>query len=184
MKKVAVCIANGTEEIEFITVVDILRRAGIKVDMVTINEELLCTGSHNIKIMAEKRLKDISHRDYDAIVLPGGMPGASHLQESETLIEMIGKFHEDNRLICAICAAPIVLASAHIIGHREFTCYPGFEDEVKSCGGIHREDELIISGNIITAKGPAFAIKFALAIIEKLINVEKKDEIASNLLMI
>lgn len=184
MKKVAVCIANGTEEIEFVTVVDILRRAGIKVDMVTINPELLCTGSHDIKIMAEKTIEDIQKEDYDAIVLPGGMPGASHLQHDERLIKIIREWNREDKLICAICAAPIVLATADVIKKKDFTCYPGFEDVIKISGGKHLQEDVVISQNIITGKGPAFAIKFALTIIEKLINREKQEEIAKNLLII
>ena len=165
MKRVAVFLAEGFEEIEALTVVDILRRVNITCDMVSL-KDLEVKGAHNILVKADKIISD-EIKEYDLIVLPGGMPGAKNLQNSSDVIEIIKHFNENKKLIGAICAAPIVLSTAQVIDGKNITSYPGFEDELKGCNYI--EDEaVVVDDNIITSRGPATAIAFSYKLIEAL----------------
>ena len=172
MKKAAVFLAEGFEEIEALTVVDILRRAKVKCDMVSL-DKLEVNGGHNILVKADKVLSD-EIKDYDLIVLPGGMPGTTNLQNDSKLIELIKYFDENKKLIGAICAAPIVLGTAEIIEGRNITSYPGFEDELKGCNYIDNE-VVVVDNNIITSRGPATAIEFSYKLLEALEENSYKD---------
>ncbi len=164
MKKVAVFLANGFEEIEALTVVDIMRRANIHCDMVSI-EDIEVIGAHNIKVTADKIIND-EIKEYDLVVCPGGMPGATNLQKHSKVIELIKYFYENNKLVAAICAAPIVLAEAGIIAEKNITSYPGFEDQLKGCN--YTQNEVEVHGNIITSRGPATAMAFSYKLVEML----------------
>ncbi len=168
MKKVAVMIADGTEEIEALTVVDVMRRANIKCDIVSINGREI-KSSHNIEILADKVI-DESIKDYDMIVLPGGLPGAYNLAEDKLLIETLKEFSKDsNKYIGAICASPaIVLSKANIEEGKNITSYPGkgFEDLLKKAN--YTENLVEVDGNIITSRGPATAMLFAYKLLDVL----------------
>ena len=164
MKKVAVLLAEGFEEIEALTVVDIVRRAGITCDMVSIYK-IDVTGAHGIVVKADKCIND-DLREYDLLVLPGGMPGARNLQNNQNVIDMVRYFNENNKIIGAICAAPIVLAKADIIKNKNITSYPGFDEELKGC--IYKEDHIVVDGNIVTSRGPATAMAFSYKLLEML----------------
>lgn len=164
MKKVAVFLANGFEEIEALTVVDIMRRANIYCDMVSI-EHIEVLGAHNIKVTADKIIND-DIKEYDLIVFPGGMPGATNLQKDSRVIELVKYFYERKKLIGAICAAPIVLAEAGIIEGKNITSYPGFEHQLKGCN--YTENEVEVYENIITSRGPATAMAFSYKLVEML----------------
>lgn len=164
MKKVMVLLANGFEEIEALAAVDIIRRANLICDMVSIGEEMVET-SHGMFIKADRTIENIEEI-YDAIVLPGGMPGAKNLKEDERVIKLVKKFNDEGKLIGAICAAPIVLYAAGILKGKSFTCYPGFEKDMEECfytGTMVEKQE-----NIITGKGPAAAFDFAFSILKEL----------------
>lgn len=167
MKKIAVILAEGFEEIEALTVVDIMRRAGENCNMVSI-KELEVTGAHNIKVSADLLISD-EIKDYDLIVLPGGMPGSKHLKENQEVIELVKYFNNDNKLIGAICAAPIVLAEAGIVTGKNLTSYPGYEEELSSAN-YKTEERVVVDGNIITSRGPATAIEFSYKLLELLGN--------------
>lgn len=168
MKKVAVMIADGTEEIEALTVVDVMRRANIKCDIVSVNGRKI-KSSHNIEILADKVI-DESIKDYDMIVLPGGLPGAYNLAEDKLLIETLKEFSQDsNKYIGAICASPaIVLSKANIEEGKNITSYPGkgFEDLLKKAN--YTENLVEVDGNIITSRGPATAMLFAYKLLDVL----------------
>lgn len=178
MKKVAVLLADGFETIEALTVVDILRRAEICCDTFALEGIEVCS-SHKIIVKADKNIDDNEIRDYDCIVLPGGMPGAKNLKDDSRVIELIRDFNNKGKLICAICAAPIVLGEAGITEGKDMTCYPGFEKELGNC---NYKDELVVSfENIITGKGPAASILFAFEILNK-IKPEKLEQIKCGML--
>lgn len=178
MKKVAVLLAEGFETIEALTVVDVLRRAGVCCDTFSLGGLSVCT-SHNIVVQADKMLESNNLDEYYCVVLPGGMPGAKNLKEDSRVIEIIKNFNKNGKLICALCAGPIALAQAGIIDGKDVTCYPGFEKELGDC---NYKDELVVSyENIITGKGPAATIDFSFEIL-KSIEPSKFEEVKTRML--
>ena len=168
MKKVAVMLANGFEEIEALTVVDVLRRAKVDCDMVSIGE-LSVKGAHNIEVKADKKIDD-NLASYDMIVCPGGLPGAEYLSENELLINTIRKFDKmENKYIAAICAAPaLVLTSAGIEKDKVITSYPGEDFENMLENANYTDELVVVNGNLITSRGPATALLFAYKILDVL----------------
>ena len=177
MKKVAVLLAEGFETIEALTTVDILRRAGVICNTFSI-KELEVTTSHNITIKADKILSDEVY-DYDAVVLPGGMPGSVNLRDDERVSNLLKEFNSNNKKIAAICAGPISLGKAGLSEGKNVTCYPGFEDQLGNCN--YQEELVVVDGNIITGRGPAAAIPFAFEILKQ-IAPEKVEEIKKAML--
>lgn len=178
MKKVAVLLASGFEEIEALTVVDVIRRAGEICHMVSIGEETV-VGAHNIEVKADKIIND-DIKSYDMIVLPGGMPGSLNLRNNLKVIELIKYFNEKNKYIGAICAAPIALAKANIINGKNITSYPGFEEDLNSSNYVS-EHRVVVDGNIITSRGPATALEFSYRILDKL-GSDKSDELRKSMM--
>ena len=130
MKKVALFLAEGFEEIEALGTVDILRRAKIDIVTISITDNNVVTCAHNIPVTADKKFNDIDFTNFDMLVLPGGMPGAKHLNEHEDLKNLISDFNSKGKLIAAICAAPMVLGGLGVLDGKRATCYPGFEPEL------------------------------------------------------
>ncbi|RUA09933.1 MAG: DJ-1 family protein [Fusobacteria bacterium] len=182
MKKVALYLATGFEEIEALATVDILRRGDIEVDVVSIEETLEVVGSHKIKVFADKLIKDINLEDYQMIVLPGGMPGTLNLNDSEILKTQILEFYKNKKYIGAICAAPMILGKMKLLVGKEATCYPGVEDNLE--GAIYRSDlDVIVAENIITSRGAGTAMKFGLKLVELLEGKEVSDKLTKSLLV-
>jgi 4-methyl-5(b-hydroxyethyl)-thiazole monophosphate biosynthesis len=167
MKNIAVILADGFEEIEALTVVDIMRRAGENCQIITIND-INVRGAHDIVVKAD-RILDEEIKNYDVIVLPGGMPGSKNLKDSQEVIELVKYFNNNNKLIAAICAAPIVLAKADIISGLNITSYPGYEEDLKKANYIE-DKHVVIDKNIITSRGPATTIEFSYKLLELLNN--------------
>lgn len=166
MKKVAIILAEGFEEIEALTTADILRRAGITCDLMSIDKELV-SSCHKITVKVDKIFDD-SVNEYDMIVLPGGLPGATNLAENSKLVETIKKFNNDkSKYVAAICASPaIVLSKAGITENRFITSYPDeeFESLLKDANFV---DELVVvDGNLITSRGPATTMLFAYKLVD------------------
>ena len=184
MKRVAIILADGFEEIEAFTTADILRRAGIECDLVSIEKDFV-KSTHNIVVKADKILNEDIY-EYDMIVLPGGLPGAENLAENNMVIEVIKKFNEDiNKYIAAICASPaIVLTKAGIIENRFITSYPGEEFERMLKDSNYVDELVVVDGNLITSRGPATTMLFAYKIVDVLgYNSEKlKDGMLWNML--
>ena len=179
--QVLVFLAEGFEEVEALTVVDYLRRKDIKVDMVSITDDKNVKGAHDIVVTTDKRLSNIDDvYKYHGAIIPGGMPGATNLRDNAKVIDIIERLNDKNRMIAAICAGPIVLKRANIIDGIEVTSYPGFEQELE--GGIYKEEPVVRDGNIITARGPAFAVDFAIEIIDYLLGHEKAAELKEDIL--
>lgn len=165
-KKVLVPLAEGVEEIEAVTIIDILRRANIEVVTASLNDDLEVKGAHNISIKADTTLEKIMNYDFDGIALAGGMGGMNNLKSDMRILEKLRNMYEDKKLVSAICASPIVLGEAGVIKGK-YTCYPSCESAVK--GGEYVEKDLVVcEGNVITSKGPATTIFFALELVKYL----------------
>lgn len=162
MKKVAVILASGFEEIEALTPVDVLRRANFDVQMIGLTESQV-RGSHGILVEADHLFTgDLS--GFDLVVLPGGMPGSVNLRDHEGLIEELQKAVNRGGLVAAICAAPIVLERAGLLEGRNYTCYPGKEADIAS--GYHSQDKVVVDGPIITSRGAGTSMDFALELVD------------------
>lgn len=180
-RKIAVHLANGFEEIEAVSIIDVLRRADIEVSVVSVAGKLEVTGAHQLKIMADILFELVDYDDIYMIVLPGGMPGASNLDAHKGLREMILKFNDANKQLAAICAAPMVYGKLGILEGKQAVCFPGFENYLKGAELLSKP--VVESGNVLTANGPASAIQFALKIVEKTVSKEKSESIARQMLV-
>lgn len=180
MKKVLVLLADGFEEIEALSVVDVLRRGNIDCKMCSIEGEYV-RGTHNIVVQSDCSIKDINSGDYDAVVLPGGLPGAENLK-ANCVKELITKMNGSKKIIAAICAAPETLEYFNILEGKKCTSYPGFIQEKEKVSYI--EDEaVVIDDNIITSRGPATALSFALTILEELGCMNEMEDIKEGMLV-
>lgn len=163
MSKLGIFLADGCEEIEALTVVDIVRRAGMEIELIAIADKKEVTSSHKVTFLAEELASEVDYDALDGVVLPGGMPGTLNLGADEKVNEVIRKFATDGKLVAAICAAPSVLGQAHLLEGKNATCHPGFEE--KLLGAKTSEDTVVVDGNIITSRGMGTAIDFGLAIV-------------------
>ena len=179
MAKVYLFLANGFEEIEGLTVVDLLRRANIEILMVSITDDLIVTGSHKISTKADIMFEQTDYSDADMLVLPGGMPGTKYLSEHQGLDELLKQFHEKGKKLSAICAAPSVLGTKGLLNCKNATCYPGFEESL--VGAIVTKEAVVMDGNIITSKGMGTAIDFSLSIIKSLVGEAEASRIAKSI---
>lgn len=166
MKKVLVPFADGFEEIEAITIVDVLRRAGVEVITVSITKKQEVTGSHNIIITADKLFADVECDSFDMIVLPGGMPGSANLNLHEGLKKMLFKQKNQDKYIGAICAAPLIIGNMGLLSGVKATCYPGFEKYLEGADILY--DGVVIDNKIVTGRGAGYAMSFALKLVEVL----------------
>ncbi|WP_303024482.1 DJ-1 family glyoxalase III [Duncaniella muris] len=183
MKKTYLFLADGFEEVEALATVDLLRRAGVEVETVSINKTLAVRGAHGIEVAADTMLADCE-TEARMLICPGGMPGASNLAANARVCELLSAQHERRGKIAAICAAPaVVLAPLGIIDGYDATCYPGFEEGLAAGGARHRNQRVVVDRDVITANGPSSAIPFALSIIEALDSQAKADEVAAGLLL-
>ena len=179
MSKVLVLLSPGFEEIEAITIIDILRRAEINVTVARLEKNIV-TGSHNISVKCDIFYKDVNIDDFDFLVLPGGQPGTNNLKSNPTVIEWLQKFKHENKKIAAICAAPTVLEKAKIIDNIKVTSYPSEKDKFDS--NYYSEDVIVVDKNIITSRGVGTAIDFSLELVNIIKGKEIRDEIASKIL--
>ncbi|RXJ66765.1 DJ-1 family protein [Halarcobacter ebronensis] len=179
MSTLLVPISNGFEEIEALTIVDVCRRADIEVTLASINEVEI-VGAHNITIKADALLKDVDADAFDMIALPGGLPNAFNLAQDELLKTILQKFKKDNRYIGAICAAPFALHTANVLNDK-YTCYPSFEQKIDSSNYV--ENEIVVKDDkVITSKGPATAMQFALELVKILKGEESFTKVRDGLL--
>lgn len=181
MKKVALFLANGFEEIEALATVDILRRAQIPVETISVSDTKTVTGAHNVPVIADKLFQEADFSDVEVLVLPGGMPGAKNLNEHEELKELITKFNGEGKQIAAICAAPMVLGGLGLLKDKRATCYPGFEPELT--GAQTTGENVVVDGNITTGRGPGLAFDFALRLVEQIAGLKTRQEVQNGLLL-
>lgn len=170
---VAVFLANGFEEIEALTTVDILRRAGLTVTTVGV-DTATPTGAHNMTIVADIRESDLSLASVDAVVLPGGMPGTLNLEKSDVVQAAIERAVALDQPIAAICAAPSILGHKGYLVGKKATCYPGFETELE---GAVLCDGVVTDGSITTACGAGVAVEFALELVRLLVSEDEAESI-------
>lgn len=180
MSKAAVFFGTGYEEIEALTVVDILRRAGVETSMVSVTGERNVTGSHSISVAMDAVLSEVDFGNLDVIVLPGGMPGTTNLEACEALMAQVDSFMEENRIVAAICAAPSILGHRGHLQGRRACSFPNFESHLE--GAEVMEEPAVIDGNVVTGRGMGAAVPFALAILEKLQGKETAEKMAENIM--
>lgn len=180
MKKIGIFLADGFEEIEGLTVVDILRRAGMEAEMISIMGRKEICGSHKIAVQADALYEDVDFAELDGVVLPGGMPGTTNLGAHAGVNETIKNFAAEGKLVAAVCAAPSVLGQAGLLEGKKATCYPGYEDKLTGAEVIN--EEVAEAGNIITSRGMGTTIAFALRITAYLAGEEKAQELAKKII--
>ena len=179
-KKVLVFLVNGFEEIEAMAPIDLLRRAGITADTVSINEDNQVTSSRKIRVLTDKTIDEINFENYEMIVLPGG-PGTENYLKAEKLLEKLKEF-SINRKLGAICAAPTILSALGILNGKQAICFPACEPDLIKDGAIIVNQDVVKDNNIITSRGAGTAIDFSLALIEELLGKNKSHEIRKEIL--
>lgn len=179
MSRAAVFFGTGYEEIEALTVVDILRRAGMETTMVSVMGERCVVGSHNIKVEMDELIDEVDFDKIDVIVLPGGMPGTKNLEACEALMAQVDAFEAQDKIVAAICAAPSILGHRGLLRGKKACSYPTFESHLE--GADVSQEPAVIDGNIITGRGMGAAIPFGLAILEKLQGKEAAQKMAETI---
>lgn len=179
MSRLAVFFAQGYEEIEALAVVDICRRCGLDIDMVSITEEKTVRGSHGIEVKTDKTFSEVDFESVDMLILPGGMPGTTNLEAHEGLMAQIDAFYEAGKYIGAICAAPSIFGHRGILKGRRACSYPSFESHLE--GAQVTAGPVEISGHVVTSRGMGTAIDFGLAIAELFCGRDKAEELAGSI---
>ena len=179
-KKAYIFLADGFEDIEGLTVVDLLRRAGIDIKTVSIKETTRIQTSHGITMLTDAIFAETDFADADMLVLPGGMPGTKYLAGYKPLIDLLTDFNNKGKKIAAICAAPSVFSGLGFLKGRKATSYPSFMEVLSKDGAVTSEDSVVVDGNITTSRGLGTAVDFALSLISQLENEEKAKEIAES----
>jgi 4-methyl-5(b-hydroxyethyl)-thiazole monophosphate biosynthesis len=162
--KIKMLIAEGFEEIEAITLIDILRRANYNLKTVSINRNNEIQGAHKIKVITDMVFDDVNFDDTDILILPGGVPGVPNLASEDKVLNLVKKFYDEKKYLVAICAAPFVLERANILLNKNVTCYPTWEDKINS--GKIKKTNVVVDNNIITARGIGAAIDLGLKLVE------------------
>ena len=180
MSKVFAFLADGLEEVECLAVVDVLRRAGAEVTLVSVTGSREITGAHHIHFQADALFDETAAEEADVLFLPGGMPGTNTLKAHEGLKNAICKANTQGRRIAAICAAPSVFSGLGFLKDRKATSYPSFMEILSKDGAVTSEDSVVVDGNITTSRGLGTAVDFALSLISQLENEEKAKEIAES----
>lgn len=179
MPAVLVPLADGFEEIEAVTIIDVLRRADIEVVTAGLSGTQV-TGSHGISLQTDALLDEVLDRDFDLIALPGGMPGAENLKNHAGLRDRLQKQASGNKPVAAICAAPMVLEHAGLLAGHRVTSYPGFLPATEL---DYREEPVISDDGITTSRGPSTALRFALTLVEQLAGAGKREELEKKMLV-
>lgn len=178
MKTALVLFAEGSEELEAVTIVNILRRAGVNVTLAGLNPGAL-RGARAVTIMPDTTLDAVLHEHFDMVVLPGGQPGTNHLKADERVLHLLQQMSVQGKYVAAICAAPSVLAAAGLLDGKQATCYPG---SLESFPKVHLQTSAIIEdGKFITSRGPGTAMDFALLLAERLVGTIKRNEVEAGL---
>lgn len=179
MVNCCVLLAEGFEEIEAVTVVDVLRRAGAEVTTLG-TESSHPNGAHGIPLAADGLLSDHAGESWDLVVLPGGMPGSAHLRDDPRVQALVVRQSDAGKWLAAICAAPIALASAGVLDGRRATSYPGFADQLSS--SRYCDERVCVDGHIVTSRGPGTALEFSLTLVGLLVGQGSADELAAAML--
>ncbi|MCW9048282.1 MAG: DJ-1/PfpI family protein [Gammaproteobacteria bacterium] len=180
MTSVLVPLAQGCEELEAITITDLLTRAGVEVVTAGLDDQPVIA-SRGITIIPQTSIEKVEHRQFDMVVLPGGLPGADHLRDNEIVQSIIKNHAANNSYLAAICAAPKALAATGVLDNKTATCYPGALTDTKLNNTKLTNNAVEIDGKIITSRGPGTAMDFALTLIEQLEGKSKRDEVEKGL---
>lgn len=181
MSKVLVPLADGCEELEAVTIIDLLRRGGIEVVTAGLKPGVV-TASRGVQLVPDVTLDAVLGDDYDMVVLPGGMPGASNLRDDVRILDLLKRMAAAGKYTAAICAAPMVLAEAGILNGKQATSYPGFLDGLP---GVAVSTEAVVrDGKVLTSRGPGTAMDFALALVETLTGTEKRRQVEAALVRV
>ncbi|MBQ7841405.1 MAG: DJ-1/PfpI family protein [Lachnospiraceae bacterium] len=179
MAEIGIFFAEGYEEIEALTVVDLCRRAGIGVTMISVAGSELVKGSHGIAVKMDAALADVDMNGFDMLVLPGGMPGTTNLEACGRLMEALDHHYQNGKWVAAICAAPSILGHRGFLKGRKATCYPSFETHLE--GAKVTASAVEADGNVITGRGMGCAIPFGLKIVEKLVSPDAANQLAEGI---
>lgn len=179
MSQVLVPLANGCEELEAVTIIDLLRRAGVDVTVAGL-EEGIVTASRGVLLQPDMTLDEALRQDYDMVVLPGGGPGADRLNDDSRIRDLLVEMANSEKFTAAICAAPKVLAAAGVLQGKQATCYPGIMN-VDTLPGLDNSQAVVQDGKVVTSRGPGTAIDFTLTLIENLEGKAKRDEVEAGL---
>ena len=174
-------LATGFEEIEATTPMDVLRRAGIDLQIISTTGKREVVGAHNISIVSDALFEDVDLTTADVLILPGGMPGAANLNKHNALKDLNVDYNNKGKYIAAICAAPLVFGGLGLLQGKNAICYPGFESQLT--GAIISKQTVVQDGNIITGKGPAYAMQFSLQLVATLCGEEKEAGLRNDLLV-
>ncbi len=166
MEKYMLILTDTFEEIEALTQVDFLRRADIKIDMISITGKLQVTSNRGVTVLADDLIENISLKEYAGIIIPGGLPAAFDIRDDKRVLDIVRKFNDEKKLISAICAGPCVLVKAGVLSGRNAVIFPGMESELLDANV--KEDAICIDDNIITARGAGLALEFAYTLIRKI----------------
>ena len=180
--KTAIFFADGCEEIEGLTVVDLLYRAGIPCTKVSINDIPEVTSSHEVTFRTDTTIAELDFSEYDMLILPGGVPGTPNLRACDKLMEEVVSFHKEGKQIAAICAAPGIFAELGLLNGIPATCNPSRDDLLAENGAILKENKVVVSGNIITSRAMGTAISFGLAIVEHYLGRDTARALGENIL--
>ena len=180
MSRVCIFLADGFEEVEALTPVDLLRRAGIEVVTVSMNETREVTGRSQITVLADTLWADAHADTADMLVLPGGQPGVKNLGAHEGLTTLLRKYADEEKLLAAICAAPTIFGALGIVNGKKATCYPGLEDQLTGAYAV-TDQRVVTDGNITTSRGAGTSVAFALRLIEILKDSDAAEKVASGI---
>jgi len=179
MSKVIVLLAPGFEEIEAVTIIDLLRRGGVEVTAAGL-EQPAVKGSHNISIIPDVFYRDVNPDDFDMLVLPGGQPGTNNLKNDDFVLQLVNDFFKSGKKLAAVCAAPVVFQAAGIAENIKITSYPSEKDVFKD--SKYLEENVVEDGQIITSRSAGTAIEFSLKLLEKLEGLEAAEDVRKKIL--
>ncbi|MHA6492427.1 DJ-1 family glyoxalase III [Pseudomonas borbori] len=177
-----ITVADGVEDLECVTLIDVLRRADIEVVVASIEDRRMITCARGTRLTADAMLVDVLAQAFDLIVLPGGMPGAQRLGEHQPLAERVREQAKAGKLFAGICAAPVfALQPFGVLKQRRMTCFPAISDRLSGC--VFVDQPVVVDGNCITSQGPGTALAFALILVEQLVGKARRNEIADAMLV-
>lgn len=181
-KNVLVPVADGTEDLEAVAIIDVLRRADAKVTVASVTGSRQVTFSRGVVITADALLENCMTREYDLVVLPGGIPGAENLRDSSALIELLKHQRDKNFLYGAICASPALVLEHHgLLENRQATCHPAYVEQLSNKDQV--TSRVVVDGNCITSQGAGTAVDFSLALVEQLFDRKLRDEVAESMVL-
>lgn len=181
-KRALIAVADGVEDLETVTLLDVLRRAKVEVVLASIETRRMISCAQGTRLTADTMLADVLAQDFDLIVLPGGMPGAQHLADHQPLAERVRQQAAEGKLFAAICAAPALALQAYgVLKQRRMTCYPAFSERLSGCTFV--DQPVVVDGNCITSQGPGTALAFALTLVEQLAGKAARAAVASDMLV-